>query len=90
MTDNEEVELLRPVKFCDWSNAGLLRAVGLNHSVRAQADIKAVRELVKLNSDLGRMAGLLSFWLAEGLGAKPIQVERMIIGFRKLQGAIQE
>lgn len=51
-----------------------------------------MRELVKVNGDLGRVAGLLKLWLAEkrGQGASPIDVEQMMIGFRELQGAIRE
>ncbi|WP_446737590.1 plasmid mobilization protein [Rhizobium sp. CFBP 8762] len=42
-----------------------LRGVGLNKPVCSVLDLKAVADLVKLNGDLGRMAGLRKLWLAE-------------------------
>jgi len=69
-----------------------MRAAGLNHPVKARAELEAVGELVKLNGDLGRAAGLLKLWLAEkrGQGASPVDVERMMIEFRELQQGIRE
>ena len=48
--------------------------------------------MARLNGDLGRVAGLLKLWLAEkrGQGAKPIDVERMMIDFHELQAGILE
>jgi hypothetical protein len=69
------------------SLSAYLRAAGLNHPVRSILDIQAVNELAKVNGDLGRVAGLLKLWLAEkrGIGARPLDVERMMNDFRKLQ-----
>lgn len=74
------------------SRSAYLRTVGLNRPIGAWADLEAVRELVKLNGDLGRVAGLLKLWLAEkhGQGAKTIDVLRMMIDFRELQAGIRE
>lgn len=51
-----------------------------------------MHELVKLNGDLGRVAGLLKLWLAEkrGQGANSAEVERMMIEFRELQQVMRE
>lgn len=69
------------------SNAAFLRAVGLNLPVGSRADLKAVRQLAKVNGDLGRVAGLLKLWLAEkrGQGARSIDVETMMMDFRAIQ-----
>lgn len=92
VTDDEKAELSRRAASCGLSNAAFMRAAGLNHPVKARADLEAIRELVKLNADLGRVAGLLKLWLAErrGEGAKPIEVERLMIEFRELQQGIRE
>lgn len=47
---------------------------------------------MKLNGDLGRVAGLLKLWLAEkrGQGASSAEVERMMIEFRELQQVMRE
>jgi len=47
------------------SISAYLRAVGLNHPIRSVLDLKAVADLVRVNGDLGRVAGLLKLWLAE-------------------------
>ncbi|PMU10199.1 MULTISPECIES: plasmid mobilization protein [unclassified Pseudomonas] len=84
---NEKAELVNKAAQTGLSMAAYLRSVGLNHPVGARADLDAVRELVKVNGDLGRVAGLLKLWLVEkrGQGAKPIDVEAMMKNFRALQ-----
>ena len=84
---NEKAELANKAAQTGLSMAAYLRSVGLNHPVGARADLDAVRELVKVNGDLGRVAGLLKLWLVEkrGHGAKPIDVEAMMKNFRALQ-----
>lgn len=69
------------------SQSSYLRAVGLNTPIRSVVDLKAVSDLAKVNGDLGRVAGLLKLWLAEkrGQGAKPHDVENMMVQFRALQ-----
>lgn len=69
------------------SQSSYLRAVGLNTPIRSVVDLKAVSDLAKVNGDLGRVAGLLKLWLAEkrGQGAKPIDVESVMVEFRALQ-----
>ncbi|HIE1918188.1 plasmid mobilization protein [Xanthomonas translucens] len=92
VTDEEKAAITELADQTGLSRSAYLRAVGLNRPVGARADLEAVRELVKLNGDLGRVAGLLKLWLAEkrGQGAKPIDVERMMIEFRELQAGIRE
>lgn len=69
------------------SLSAYLLAVGMNTPIRSVVDLAAVGDLAKVNGDLGRVAGLLKFWLAEkrGQGARPIDIESMMNDFRKLQ-----
>ncbi|EMX0702575.1 TPA: CopG family transcriptional regulator [Klebsiella pneumoniae] len=92
VTDEEKAAITELADQTGLSRSAYLRAVGLNRPVGARADLEAVRELVRLNGDLGRVAGLLKLWLAEkrGQGAKPKDVERMMIDFRELQAGIRE
>lgn len=73
------------------SRSGYLRAVGLNYPIRSVVDLAAVADLAKVNGDLGRVAGLLKLWLAEkrGQGARPIDVDAMMVEFRELQGEVR-
>lgn len=90
MDAHEKAELTRKAAAAGMSNAAFLRAVGLNTPIQARADLEAVFELVKVNGDLGRVAGLLKLWLAEkrGQGARPVDVEKVMIEFRRLQTLI--
>ncbi|NUU68692.1 CopG family transcriptional regulator [Enterobacteriaceae bacterium BIT-l23] len=92
VTDDEKGELVRRADAAGLSCAAFLRAIGLNQPIGSRADLEAVRELVKMNGNLGRVAGLLKLWLAErrGQGARPVDVEQMMIEFRELQAGIRE
>lgn len=92
VTDEEKTAITELADQTGLSRSAYLRAVGLNRPVGARADLEAVRELVKLNGDLGRVADLLKLWLAEkrGQGARPIDIESVMIEFRELQAQIRE
>lgn len=74
------------------SDSAFLRALGLNTPIRSVVDLDAVTDMVKVNGDLGRVAGLLKLWLAEkrGQGAQPVDVEAMMIEFRQLQKQMRD
>lgn len=42
-----------------------LREVGLGYKIKGVLDYRAVRELVRVNADLGRLGGLLKMWLSD-------------------------
>ena len=90
VTPEEEATIADLAAQAGLSNSGYLRAVGLNQPVRSVLDLKAVADLGHVNGDLGRVAGLLKLWLAEkrGQGARPVEVESLMIDFRALQTRI--
>ncbi|NWB54322.1 CopG family transcriptional regulator [Pseudomonas sp. F8002] len=92
VTDEEKALITDKAEEAGMSRSGYLRALGMNTPIRSVVDLRAVADLAKVNGDLGRVAGLLKFWLAEkrGQGAHPIDVERTMIEFRELQGQIRE
>lgn len=49
--------------------------------------MQTVADLNKVNGGIGRVAGLLKSWLAEkrGKGARPIDVETMMLDFCAIQ-----
>lgn len=87
VTPEEQAEIADRAAATGLSLSGYLRAAGLNHPVRSVLDLQAVAQLGKVNGDLGRVAGLLKLWLAEkrGQGARPADVEAMMLDFRQLQ-----
>ena len=92
VTAGEEAEIESRARNSGLSLSALLRAGALHHPIRSVVDLKAVADLGSINGDLGRVAGLLKFWLAEknGQGASAVEVEQLMIEFRELQAAIRE
>lgn len=47
------------------STSAYLLAVGQGYQVRGVTDFEIVRDLVRVNGDLGRLGGLLKLWLTD-------------------------
>lgn len=47
------------------SMAHYLREVGQGYQIRGVVDAEQVRELARINGDLGRLGGLLKLWLTD-------------------------
>ena len=90
VTDKEKAAIAARAKEAGMARSAYLRALGLNTPVKSVLDLGAVADLAKVNGDLGRVAGLLKCWLAEkrGEGADAIDVESIMLEFRRLQVAI--
>lgn len=90
VTSEEWQEIMERAESTGLTLSGYLRAAALNHQVRSVYDLEAIADLVKVNGDLGRVAGLLKLWLAEkpGQGAKRFEVDQMMRDFRALQGKL--
>lgn len=91
VTDEEKAAITARSKEAGMARSAYLRALGLNTPIRSVVDLAAVTDLVKVSGDLGRVAGLLKLWLAEkrGAGANAIDVESVMLEFRKLQATIR-
>ncbi|EPD8127440.1 MULTISPECIES: plasmid mobilization protein [Enterobacterales] len=87
MNNDEKAELADRAAQAGLSLSAYMKVAGLNAPIRARSDLSAVTDLVRVNGDLGRVAGLLKLWLAEkrGQGARPVDVEAMMKDFRALQ-----
>jgi hypothetical protein len=90
VTPDEKADIADLAAQAGMPESAYLRAVGLNQPVRSVVDLKAVADLAHVNGDLGRVAGLLKLWLAEkrGQGARPVDVERLMVEFRALQARV--
>lgn len=90
VTDEERALIADRAQQSGMSLSAYLRAAGLNHPIKSVYDLRAVRDMSKVNGDLGRVAGLLKLWLADwrGHGAKPSDVEKMMNDFRGLQSEL--
>ncbi|WP_282276582.1 CopG family transcriptional regulator [Stenotrophomonas sp. PS02297] len=90
VTDAEKAEIVGRAAQGGLSLSAYMLTAGLNHPVRSVYDLRAVAELGRVNGDLGRVAGLLKLWLAEGRGqdARHAEVKRVMSDFRRLQSEL--
>jgi len=90
VNDEEKATITARAKEAGLARSAYLRALGLNTPLKSVVHLGAVTDLVKVNGDLGRVAGLLKLWLAErrGEGANAVDVESVMMEFRRLQVAI--
>lgn len=91
MTEDERTEIARRAGVAGLSLSAYLRAAGMNHPIRSQYDYEAVRALVAVAGDLGRLGGLMKLWLGErrGEGAAVKDVNTALQEARKLQDTIR-
>lgn len=91
VSDDERREIERLAEVAGMSRSAYLRAAGLNHPIRSTLDYAAVRELVKVSGDLGRLGGLMKLWLSEQRekGASAVNVDATLKEARQLQELIR-
>ncbi len=72
------------------SASSYLRIVGLGYQPRSVLDLERVRDLVRINGDLGRLGGLLKLWLSDDARLAefgPDKIQRIIRGvLMKIEG----
>ncbi len=61
----ERAEIEANAKRAGVSAARYLRDVGQGYQIKGVMDYEYVRELVRVNGDLGRLGGLLKLWLTD-------------------------
>ncbi|WP_150710037.1 plasmid mobilization protein [Pseudomonas fluorescens] len=91
VSDLEKATIAQRAAQTGLSMSSFLLATGLNTPIKSRVDLLAVADLAKVNGDLGRAAGLLKLWLSErrGQGARPEDVEEVMIEFRELQAIVR-
>ncbi|MDC7898141.1 plasmid mobilization protein [Escherichia coli] len=92
VNNDEKAELADRAAQAGLSLSAYMKVAGLNAPIRERSDLSAVTDLVRVNGDLGRVAGLLKLWLAEkrGQSARSMDIEKVMIEFRALQASIRE
>jgi hypothetical protein len=61
----EQTEIARQATQAGMSVARYLREVGQGYAIKGIVDLEQVRELARINGDLGRLGGLLKLWLTD-------------------------
>lgn len=69
------------------SRSSFLRNLGMGYQPASTFDREAIREMVKLHADQGRLGGLLKLWLSEkpAEGAKMSSVRNVLHQIESLQ-----
>ena len=62
---DEKEEIERQARQAGLSVARYLREVGQGYQIKGVVDYEQVRELARINGDLGRLGGLLKLWLTD-------------------------
>jgi hypothetical protein len=63
--DEERREIERRAEQAGLSVARYLREIGQGYQIKGVVDYEQVRELARINGDLGRLGGLLKLWLTD-------------------------
>lgn len=61
----EKEEIERQARQAGLSVARYLREVGQGYEIKGITDYERVRELARINGDLGRLGGMLKLWLTD-------------------------
>jgi hypothetical protein len=77
VTADEKVEIERRASQAGLSVARYLREVGAAYEIRGVVDLEQVREMARINGDLGRLGGLLKMWLTDHPRAAVLGEERI-------------
>lgn len=74
------------------SRSEYLRNLGLGYQPQSQFDQIAIKELIHLHADQGRLGGLLKLWLSEHLnqGASVYEVRQLLHQIEVLQKELSE
>ncbi|AQX20909.1 hypothetical protein Bcsk_002490 [Bartonella sp. CDC_skunk] len=91
-TSSEKETIEAYAKQTGLSISTYLRTTGQIEPIKTDIDYEAVKDLTKLQGDLGRVAGLLKLWLVtnNGKGGVPSDINQMMGDFRQLQKQIFE
>lgn len=83
----ERAQIEAMAKECRMSVSAYLRNVGLGFQPNSRFDREAIRNLIALHADQGRLGGLLKLWLAErnGEGANVREIRSVLQQIESLQ-----
>lgn len=84
---SERVQIQARADACQLSISAYLRGLGTVFTPKSMMDIQAIRELLKVQADQGRLGGLLKLWLSEkpGQGTSTFEVRRVLRQIEDLQ-----
>lgn len=87
LTEEELGSISAKAKSMKLSRSDYLRSLGLGYQPKSKFDLDAIRDLMNLRADQGRLGGLLKKWLGErqGEGAPASNVRSVLQQIETLQ-----
>lgn len=91
-TQDEKKQIVNNAILYGLTTSMFLRKIGLNEPIKIPVDYEAIKPLLRLHGDIGRVAGLLKLWLVTngGRGAPPSSITEVMEEFRCLQKELSE
>ena len=83
--DDEKEIIERKAKQAGSSVACYLRDVGQGYQITGVVDYEHVRELARINGDLGRLGGLLKLWLTNDIRAAQFGEATILAVLKKIE-----
>jgi hypothetical protein len=80
VSDHERAAIMERAAASNLPVSVYLRSLGTGYEPPSTLDLLAIRDLIRINADLGRLGGLLKLWLSErpGEGASTVDVRRLL------------
>jgi hypothetical protein len=77
---SERAFITESARIAGMSVSMYLRTVGMHGRPKNMLDLDAVREIIRVHGDLGRLGGLLKLWLSEQseVGASSVEVRAVL------------
>ena len=72
------------------SAARYLREVGQGYKIKGVVDCEQVRELARINGDLGRLGGLLKLWLTDAVRTAQFGQSTILAVLSKIEATQEE
>lgn len=86
----EKEHIEAQAKRAGMSAARYLREVGLGYKIKGVVDCEQVRELARINGDLGRLGGLLKLWLTDDVRTAQFGESTILAVLSKIEATQEE
>ncbi|WP_412058690.1 conjugal transfer transcriptional regulator TraJ [Bartonella sp. DGB2] len=86
----EKEKIENQAKQAGLSIARYLREVGQGYEIKGVIDYVQVRELARINGDLGRLGGLLKLWLTDDVRTAKFGKETVIALLKRIEKTQEE
>lgn len=88
--DNEKAAIEAKATQAGMSVARYLREAGQGYPIKSVVDLEQVRQMARINGDLGRLGGLLKLWLSDETRINQVGPEPVLALLSKIEATQDE